>query len=163
MKLLAYVRSLAAKFLHRSETENDLEEELRSHVQHRADDLERCGLSPDEALRRARMEFGGHEKFKEESRAALGGEFFETLIRDVRFGVRVLRKSPGFSVLAVLTLALGIGAVAVIFSVVDNALLHPFPYRDADGICDFHIHNLDRAGEIGRLILSVPEFLDHAR
>jgi hypothetical protein len=73
MKLLAYFRSLAAKFFHRSQVEDDMEEELRSHIQHRADDLERSGLDRAEAERRARIEFGGRERFKEESYAALGG------------------------------------------------------------------------------------------
>ena len=134
MKLLAYFRSLAARFFYRSTVEDDLEAELRSHVQHRADDLERSCLSPDEALRRARMEFGGHEKFKEESRAALGGEFIETLIRDVRFGVRVLRKSPGFTVVAVLTLALAISANAVVFAVMDALVLRPLNVPEAQSL-----------------------------
>ena len=68
MKLLAYFRSLAAKFFHPSRSEAELEEELRSHIQHRADDLERSGLNRAEAERRARIEFGGHARFKEESR-----------------------------------------------------------------------------------------------
>ena len=134
MKLLAYFRSLAARFFYRSTVEDDLEAELRSHVQHRADDLERSGLSHDEALRRARMEFGGCEKFKEESRAALGGEFIETLIRDVRFGVRVLRKSPGFTAVAVLTLALAIGANAVVFAVMDVLVLRPLNVPEAQSL-----------------------------
>jgi len=134
MKLLAYFRSLAARFFDRSTVEDELEAELRSHLQHRADDLERSGLSPDEALLRARIEFGGHEKFKEESRAALGGEFIETLIRDVRFGVRVLRKSPGFTVVAVLTLALAIGANAVVFAVMDALVLRPLNVPEAQSL-----------------------------
>jgi hypothetical protein len=70
MKLLAYFRSLAARFFHRSQTENDLKEELRSHIKLRADDLERVGLTRAEAERRARIEFGGHERVKEECREA---------------------------------------------------------------------------------------------
>ena len=88
---LAYLRSLAARFFHRSQTENELEEELRAHIQLRADDLERSGLDRIEAERRARIEFGGHERFKEESREAITGNSIDRAIQDVRFSFRTLR------------------------------------------------------------------------
>src|SRR5256886_16578943 len=106
MKFPAYLRSLAARFFHRSQIEHDMEEELRSHIQHRADDLERSGLDRAEAERRARIEFGGQERFKEECHEALGGNFVETLIQDVRFALRLLRKSPGSTFTPFFTLPL---------------------------------------------------------
>ncbi|MBZ5606832.1 MAG: ABC transporter permease [Acidobacteriia bacterium] len=154
MKLLAYFRSLAAKFFHPSRSEAELEEELRSHIQHRADDLERSGLNRAEAERRARIEFGGHARFKEESRQELGGNFIETLILDVRFGVRVLRKSPGFTIVAVFTLALAIGANAVVFGVMNGLILRPLNVPQAESL-----YGIEHAKEHS-MYESYPDYLD---
>jgi predicted permease len=125
MNLPAYLRSLSSKFFHRSAVAGDLDEELRSHIDHRADDLERSGMTRAEAERRARIEFGASGRFREESFEALGGNLLETLWRDVRFALRVLRKSKGFAFAAIVTLALAIGANAVVYGVMDALILRP--------------------------------------
>ena len=97
MKLLAWFHSVTAKLFRPSQAADELAEELRSHIQHRADDLQRSGLTPAEADRRARIEFGAYEKFRTESHEARGGNFLESSAQDVRFSIRILLKSPGFS------------------------------------------------------------------
>ncbi len=118
----------------RSRVEAELEDELRSHIQHRADDLERSGLPRSEAERRARVEFGAYQRIKEESREAGGGTLLESLWQDVRYAVRVLRKSPGFTLVALVTLALGIGANAVVFGVLNGLVLRPLNLPNEDSL-----------------------------
>jgi predicted permease len=154
MKLLAYMQSLIAKFFHRSQLEEEMKEELRSHIQHRADDLESSGLDRAEAERRARIEFGGYEKFRQESHEALGGNFLETFLQDIRFSLRVLRKSPGFAITAVLTLALAIGANSVVFSVMNAFLLRPLNVPRAQSLYELQ-HGDEASG-----FQSYPDYLD---
>jgi predicted permease len=134
MRLLPYVRALQAKFFHRSELTEDMDDEVRSHIELRADDLERSGMSRADAERRARIEFGTAERVKEESYEALGGNFFDTLQQDARFAARMLRKSLSFTGLAVLTLALAIGANAIVFGLMDGLVLRPLNVPNAENL-----------------------------
>ena len=135
-----------------------MEEELQLHLELRADVLERSGLTRAEALRHARLEFGSPEKFKEECREAIAGNFIDVLLQDVRFSLRTLRKTPGFTAIVILTIALGIGATTAIFSVVDATLLHPLPYPHSEQLVRI-VDELEGIGahDVG---MSEPEWQD---
>ncbi len=154
MKLLDSLRFRVAALFQRSQMNIEMDDELRSHIQHRADDLERSGLRRAEAERRARIEFGGYQRVKEECHEAAGGNFIEILIYDLRFSFRVLRKSPGFTTVAILTLALAIGANAVVFGVLNALILRPLNVPDAQSLWGIE------GGPFEAVNQSYPDYLD---
>jgi predicted permease len=145
--------------LKRSEQEHDLDNEMRFHVEARADDLVRTGLPREEALRRARIEFGCLEAYQDLVRESRRVNWAEDLVQDVRFALRMLRKSPGFTAVAIMTLALGIGANTAMFSVVEGVVLAPLPYREPDRLVMVLESNL----RFPQDPISYPNFLDWQR
>jgi predicted permease len=134
MKVLDRLRFRSATLFRRSRMNAEMEEELRSHIQHRADDLERSGLARGEAEQSARAEFGGQLRVKQECQEAAGGTLIESVWMDLRFAARMLRKSPGFTAVAVVTLAVAIGANAVVFGVLNALILRPLNVPQAQSL-----------------------------
>jgi predicted permease len=124
-------RSLFRVLTSRRDFEDGMTEELSFHIQQYTDDLVRSGVAPEEAGRRARMEFGGLNSVKGDCREARGLPLFDELERELRYAVRLLRKTPGFTATALLTLALCLGANLTIFAVIDSVLLRPLPFPEA--------------------------------
>ncbi len=140
----------------RKAAETELEHELGFHLERQTEKYAASGLTREEAMRRARLEFGGLDQVKEECREARGVQVMETLFQDVRFGLRMLRKAPAFTAVALLTLALGIGANTAIFSVVYGVLLRPLPYQDAARLMVLN----ETTPKVGSVSVSYPDFLD---
>ncbi len=134
MTLWSRIRSWLDAMLQRSRMESEMEAELRFHMEAYAQDLVRGGVPHQEALRRARIEFGGVERVKEEGREARGVNLVESLLQDLRYGASNMMRTPGFTAITVLTLALGIGATTAIFSAVNPILFQSLPYPDASQI-----------------------------
>lgn len=134
MTLLSKMRSLLRNFLSVRDVETDLDEEVRAHLELLVQENLRAAMTREQALRAARIELGGVEQVKEQVREERFGNWLHSVVSDVRYGVRQLRKNSGTTAIMVFTLALAIGATTAIFSVVYGVLLRPLPYSEPDRI-----------------------------
>jgi putative ABC transport system permease protein len=142
--------------------EQELDDELRTHLEHQIESYVRAGLLRDDAVRRAKIEFGGLDQIKEAHRDARGVGLIEEFGRDALYAVRQLRRSPAFALAALLCLGIGIGATTAIFSVVNTVLLQPLPFPDSDRLVRIveNIPHVARGRPPLQRGLTVPEFLE---
>ncbi len=156
MPLLARGSSVMRNLFRRERVDQDLDEEIRSYLAALVEEKVAAGMSPEAARRAAAIEVGGVEQVKERVRQARAGALLESLLQDVRYGLRTLARNPGFTAAAVLTLGLGIGANTAIFSVVDGVLLSPLAGRDPDRL----VMLCETTKDIPRLPVSYPNYVD---
>jgi len=145
---------------HREQADQELDDELRDHVERKTEEYVAKGMTPQEARRVALREMGGVEKRKEECRETRRVTWLQDLLQDLRYGLRMLRKSPGFTAVAVLTLALGIGASTTVLSVVSSLILRKPPVRDPYGLLTITSKNPANVFAPGRSHVSVADYLD---
>src|SRR5215470_16533488 len=139
--------------------EADLDQEVQSHLEMLTEENIRAGMPPHEARRAARIELGGIDQLKEQVHQVQAGNWLHSIVGDCRYGVRQLRKNPGFSAVAVLTLALGIGANTALFSVVNGVLLNPLPYPHPEELVSLS----QKLPPFVQFAISYPDFLDWGR
>ena len=141
MPTLSRMKYFFRNILASHRNDRDLDDEVHSYVDLLADEKMRAGMNPEQARRAARIELGGVEQVKEQVREVRAGAWLDTVFQDIRYGFRILRKSPGFTTVAVLILALGIGANTAIFSMINGLMLRTLPVRDPGRLVELLHHS----------------------
>jgi hypothetical protein len=148
----------------RTQMEQQLDKELRFHLDRHAADLIARGVHPERAMREARLALGGPEQVKEQCRDARGTRWLEDLLQDFRYALRTLGHKPGFAAVALSTLALGIGATTVMFTVINGVLLKPLPFPEPKMLVAVHGHSETwNVAAYGEQNLAYLDFLDCQR
>ena len=150
--LIFRIRSL----FRRRAMDSELDAELRFHRERQLEQYTRAGLSPADARRRFALEFGGVQQTREATQDARGVSILDDVVRDIRYGTRSLLRAPAFTIVAVLTLGLGLGANTAIFSVVYRVLLRPLPYADPAALVVLN----ETTPKVGLVSVSYPNFQD---
>ena len=135
-----WLKKIRALF-HRPQLEIQMDDELRFHLEKQIEQNLAWGMSAEEARYAAIRQFGNVSQVKEECRDSWGARFITELAQDLRYGIRQLRRNPGFATVAILTLALGIRATTALFTIVRSVLLEPLPYKDSGRLLRLYEHN----------------------
>ena len=158
MSPLPRLSSLLRNLFRKDRVERDLDSEVSAYLDQLVEEKISAGMAPEQARRAGRIEVGGPEQVKEQVRAVRAGALLEQLVQDIRYGARQLLRSPGFMLVAVVTLALGIGANTVVFSVVNAVLLQPLPFPRSERLVLVWETDVRRPGEPN--IVSWPNYED---